>query len=208
MVTKNLQLLKTRLKRFLDRLESNQKVNERDLDSVLYDTEMKRMNFEWENAKAFKENIAEMAEELSDYTRMLHTADKVFAIAENKSSLPRAQIKRHYNEAETRYESALEHLQELLSGNPHLQIALDRLVSFEAGEECEPGPSSVPRHALSRSHHVIPKKWQTIRSIRIDALKDKLARIEGGTTLEADTQAKTDVVARAAQLRKLVRRFE
>lgn len=193
---------------YLNRLKSDQKVNKRDLIAVLDESEIEQIDLHWENEKAHKESIAEMAYELSRYTEMLHEADKIIGIAENYSSLPREQIQRHYAEAETRYERALEHLDELLANNPGLQIALDRAVSFEAGEECGPDAHSVPRYIFSRSYHVQPIEWQTIRSIRIDALEEKLAKLDSGTSSDANTQATTDVTEKAARLRKLVKRLE
>ena len=193
---------------YLDRLKSDQKVDKRDLASVLDEIEMVQMNLNWASAKAYKESIVEMAYELFRYTEMLHAADKIFGIAENNSSLPREQIQRHYAEAETRYESALEHLQELLTRNPHLQIALDRAVSFEAGDECSPDAHSVPRYTFSRSHHVQEIEWQTIRSVKIDALEEKLAKVESGITSKTNSPVTTDVTEKAAQLRKLVKRME
>jgi hypothetical protein len=48
------------------------------------------MQLNWENAKSLKQSDIEMGEELSSYTRKLHTADKIYGAAENHSILPAA----------------------------------------------------------------------------------------------------------------------
>lgn len=211
MVTKSKDLLKARLRRYLDKLKSDEKVNERDLKSVLTPAEIESMHQSWENAKEFKQSVKDMGEELSSYTKRLHTADKIYGISESHSSLPAAQQRKLIHEAEKHYEEALEHLDEILHSNPYVQIALDRPVSFDPESAPTASAADVPRYVFSRSHHTQQRQWETIKSIRIDALEEKMRKVgeglDGKIDDERDDSDTTDFQAeKAKKLRGLVRK--
>lgn len=208
MVTKSKELLVARLKKYIDKLECGEKVVKRDLKSVLTPAELENIDLEWENAKAYKQSIVDMDEELSTYTEKLHTADKIFNIAENNQGLPKSQRNQRYKDAEKHYERALEHLQELLAGNFGLHIALDRRIDFTPDFEPSPDPVGVPRYVLSRSHNTEKTAWPTIRSIRIDALESKLASRSGKAPKNSTSAHTANIIKRAAQLRNLAKRLE
>lgn len=211
MVTKSKDLLQARLERYLDKLKSGEKVNARDLKSVLTSAEIERMQQSWEFARLQKQNVKDMGEELSSYTRRLHTADKIYGIAENHSNLPRTQSKKLINDAEKHYERALEHLEEIVARNIRVKEALDRPVSFGPESENSPCSAGVPRYVFSRAHHTLPREWSTIKSIRIDALEEKLRSLERSDYVQPDSepdcddQNTTDHPEGARKLRGLVR---
>lgn len=178
MVTKSKDLLKARLERYLVKLKSGEKVNERDLKSVLTPAEIKSIQQDWENAQGFKQSVKDMGKELSSYTKMLHTADKIYGIAENHSNLPVSKRTGLYHKAEKHYERALEHLDEILASNPGVEIALDRSVSFDLKDASTPSSADVPRYVFSRAHHTQQREWETIKSIRIGALEEKLRSMD------------------------------
>ena len=140
-----------RLKKHLATLKAGGSVSKRDMQSLLTDDQMQQYEDEWQNAQDYKQTIIDGRSELELYTKMVKIGDLIWSRYEN--SKPGNHKAETEYAAQSAYKKALEHLEELISANPAIQIYLDRPVRFDAGYECGPEAGEVPRYKLSQSHY-------------------------------------------------------
>lgn len=150
-------------------------MSKRDMKSLLTEEQMQQYELHWQNAQAYKQSINDGRWELESYTKKLKVADAIWARYENT----RAANKKAETEklAQSAYESALEHLEELLEANPAVELYLDRRVSFDAGNECDPSVAEVPRYSLSKSHYAHREQFQTKNDIKMQVIDEALEQL-------------------------------
>ena len=158
-----------RLKEHLANLKAGASISKRDMKSLLTDEQMQQYEDQWQRAQDYKQFIVDGRSELESYTKKLRTADIIWARYENTSAANR-KAETEYK-ALSAYESALEHLEELLGANPAVQLYLDRNVSFVAGQEPGLSAHEVPRYKLSKSHYANTEVFQTKQDIKMTVIE-------------------------------------
>lgn len=123
----------------------------------------------------------DVKESLKEYVGMLGCADRLTGRRGGhiESTYVGLHPKRSLRDrAEAAYERALEHLEELVSDEPHLAMWLDRPVSFAKQEgSVSSDAAGVPRLKSSKSMHVIDSVEKAKRAAILDALRNSLAAI-------------------------------
>lgn len=158
-----------RLKKHLANLKAGGSISKRDMKSLLTDEQMQQYEGEWQRAQDYKQFIIDGRSELESYTKKLNTADRIWSRYENTSAVNR-KAETEYK-ALSAYESALEHLEELIDSDHAMRTYLDRPVSFVAGYECAPSVGEVPRYVLSKSHYARNEQFDTKRDIKMNVIE-------------------------------------
>lgn len=140
------------------------------MKSLLTDAQMQQYKEQWQSAQDYKQSIIDGRWDLESYTAKLKIADAIWTRYED--TIAANQKAETEYAAQSAYESALEHLEELLDANPALEMYLDRNVRFDAGNECAPSVGEVPRYKLSQSHYAISPQFQSKREIKLNVIED------------------------------------
>ena len=189
-----------RLKNHLATLKAGGSVSKRDMQSLLNDEQMQQYEDQWQSARDYKQSIVDGRSELESYTEKLKIADVIWSRYENTRA--DNQKKETEHAAESAYETALEHLQELFDANSAIELLLDRQVSFEHGEEPSISACAVPRYRLSTSHHAIPSRFDTKRDIKMGVIKDAIEDLSQAKKKSHATKKPAAVSQTLAKLRK------
>jgi len=187
-----------RLKKHLATLKAGGSIRKRDMQSLLTDVQMQQYEDEWQDAQGYKQTIIDGRSELESYTKMVKIGDLIWSRYENTKT-GNHKAKTEYA-AESAYETALEHLQELFYENSAIEIYLDRPVSFEHGHEPGTSADAVPRYILSTSHHAIAESFPTKNDIKADIIEDA---IEDLSKVKKQPHATKKPVAAAQTLAKI-----
>ena len=100
--------------------------------SPLPDDQMQRYEDEWQRAQDFKQSIIDGRWELESYTRKLKVGDAIWARYQNTK--PGNQKAKTEYAAQSAYEKALEHLDELISANPAIEL-FDFILAMNAAQK-------------------------------------------------------------------------
>ena len=189
-----------RLQKHLANLKAGGSISKRDMKSLLTDEQMQRYEDEWQSAQDYKQSIIDGRWELESYTKKLKVADAIWTRYEDtKAANQKAETE---NAAQSAYESALEHLEELLDANSAIEIYLDRPVSFEHGEEPGISACTVPRYRLSTSHHATLEPFLTKNDIKADIVEDAIKDLSQTKKQPHATQKPANAAQTLAKFRK------
>lgn len=194
----------SRLKKHLEALKNGRTVSKRDMQSLLDPHYLEMYEQLWHDEKEHRQSIIDGRYELATYNEKLKKADAIWTRYENTANAN----KKSDTElaALSAYERALEHLEELLDRNPAIETYLDRTVSFAQGREVNPGPDSVPRYLLSKSHHTLEHTFTSKQDLKIQVIQDALQHNLAPPT-RPKLQVKERVTSTAQTLRQFTRRL-
>ena len=149
------------------------------MQSLLTSEQLQQFEEQWQFAKDYKQSIMDGRTELESYTKMLKVADAIWSRYENTRS-GHHKAKTEYA-AQGAYEKALEHLGELLDANPAIEMYLDRIIRFDAGNECSLEAGEVPRYKMSKSHYARTEQFEKKRDIKLAAITEALRDAESSS---------------------------
>ncbi|WP_321393534.1 hypothetical protein [Emcibacter sp.] len=166
-------------------LENGGDVGTRELRAIgLYEDYERR----WHEAQSNNASLSGTPDAFKRYVKMVAAGDK--AMRDYRRSLKPKNVRR----AESEYERAREHLEEILDGDLSLGMYLDRAVRFDAGYEptlCEEG---IPRMFNSTSRHVrevylhfgAGREHKKKHDVKLEILRDRLEQLQGIDQSEQD----------------------
>ena len=141
-----------RLRVLIERLKADSTVMLRDMRAVLTAEQMAEYDAGWQTTKAFNAYLRTTPEALKGYVLMLRKADALTQRADTMADKGKGSLALEH-EAETAYEIAREHLEELLDADLGLETWLDRPVDFTAGKEPGLTAEEAPRITTGRSFY-------------------------------------------------------
>lgn len=193
-----------RLEKQLDTLRNGGTVSKRDMQALLDPTDRSLLDELWANEKQYKKSIIDGRSELATYNQLLKHADAIWTQYERTISANKKADTEYA--AQSAYERALEHLEELLERDSTIQLYLDRPVSFEVGSEIAPAAESVPRYKLSTSHFAVREGFPNKRQIKIQVIEEALARMRNAGKKPAKQPTPSSQLPNFAAIRKLAKR--
>jgi hypothetical protein len=177
------QKIKKRLESHLTSLRDGKDVSKRDMKSILTQEQLESYEHNWSQMREMKQDILSRRDELKKYEEKLRIADATMTRYENtKSSNRDGNIEYR---AESKYEKALEHLEELMGQDSSISMLLDREFNWTPSGKTGPDQCSVPRFAFSQSHqclgcsHVLSK-----RAVKISVFESAIDEIDNPSTPE------------------------
>ena len=136
----------------LDRLKQGENVQNRDLRTWLTDDEYSSYEAECAAQADLRDELAAKPAAVMEYEKCLKKALFAHNKAEGNSQRGNHKTaKKGYNRAETLFERALEHLQEIIAADQYLQVWFDRDTAWTVGGDVSTDPERVPRVVTSKS---------------------------------------------------------
>lgn len=161
----------------LTRLGGGETVTTKEVRQAIGAAHRTAFDMELKHATALRQEAKAATSDLRDYINTLRTADLLNGRADNANDTAQARSLRQ--NAENRYESALERLQELLQSDRSLERHLDRVMDWgDEGGIVAPDAEAVPRikyHARAygeHEHREIPSLLHVMRSALQSAIAD------------------------------------
>ena len=205
-----------RITELIKRIKGGEEVQARDVKLVLSKEQYKTWKATWAEQLELKKQVK--PDEVAHYEKLLqeglmrngryeqYTADK--SNARNSLSLRRAKVTELGNKAESAFEKALEHLQEILTQDPNLAIWFDRNIDFEVASHTGTTPESMPRAITSKSRECLTSLKErfgimTKTEVKLMVLENALA--EFGTKATIPTVLAT---TQSAKLNELLRQIK
>ena len=143
----------SKLEGIADKLERGENVQNRQLQTLLYENEYTQIEAEWQEQLELREKLKDKPNELKRYEEKLREATFNYNRAEGYSNRDKHKTaKKFCNKSESLCEDALEILQEILHSDSSFRVWFDRDISFEVGGDLSADIVSMPRLVTSRSH--------------------------------------------------------
>jgi hypothetical protein len=195
---------KARLIELIARLDGGQDVAPRDLRTVLTKTEYADLESDWESERQNRSHSIEKPAAAVEYERLLHKGQFLLSKSERRDKNGVRFAKKFSDQAEAKFEVALEYLQEASDADPTLQLWFDRPLYFEIDGDMRLDVESMPRVVTSRS----PEKQfdgllaypRSKRDIKREALERAL------DALNTEPPPEPEFTERAGDLRAFLRR--
>ncbi len=140
----------SKLKEILATLESGENVENRTL-STWMGNEFDCIANDWQNYKSMQEYYADKPHEVEEYEDYFRKGMFDYNKAEGYSRRNKKTAKRFYNSAESKFETALEYLQGIVSKDKSLREWFDRDTEWCVDNNVDPDPVNMPRVITSRS---------------------------------------------------------
>lgn len=198
---------KAKLEAMLERLKRGENVQNRDLRTWLGDDAYAAFEDQCKQQEEFQKEIADKPEAVREYERRLRKA--LFAYNKGEGASARRQHKKaktNHNNADTLFERALEHLQEIMEIDPSLRVWFDRDTSWTADSEIGIDPQSVPRVVTSRSMENsgggLLRQKRSKRELKIDAVECEIAAY-GAVSVQVDAAQLEQQTAQLERFLKL-----
>lgn len=164
----------------LTRLDGNETVTTKEVRQAIGAAHRLALEVALEHSSALRGEAKDASSALREYIAQVREADLFNGRADNAKS---ASVARSLREkAESRYEQALERLQELLQFDRSLERHLDRVMDWgDEGGMVAPDVEAVPRikyHARAYGEHVqreIPSRVELLRAALQSAIADPIA---------------------------------
>lgn len=161
----------------LARLDGNETVTTKEVRQAIGAGHRSGFDLELGHASALREEARDASSALREYISQVRVADLLNGRSEVAERS--AQARSLLQKAESRYEKALERLQELLQLDPSLERHLDRVMDWGVeGGLVAPDVEAVPRikyHARAYGEHVhkeIPSRVELLRAALQSAIAD------------------------------------
>jgi len=143
---------RVKLQSLLEQLKSGDNVQNRKLKTWLTDEEYGTFEQQWEGQKELRSYIEDKPSEVAEYEALLKLAIFLENRANSHSSKRQTEAATNLsNNAQAKYEIALEYLHENLTSNPSLEAWFDRRLDFSAGNAPSLTASAMPRAVTTRS---------------------------------------------------------
>ena len=196
-----------RLRVLIERLKADSTVMLRDMRAVLTAEQMAEYDAGWQTTKAFNAYLRTTPEALKGYVLMLRKADALTQRADTMADKGKGSLALEH-EAETAYEIAREHLEELLDADLGLTTWLDRPVDFTAGKEPGLTAEEAPRLKIGRSIYKQDGFAKTTKkAMKLTMLENTLAELTKTDAQRAKDEAdRADAKARVKAGLKRLRR--
>ena len=179
-----------RIKQLLDRLNSGSEVSLRDLKNVLGDEGLAEYEDMWQQELHVRSQFEDKPEQIKHYEELVHAADFDNNRAEGLKIGKRAVVdrigrdskRRLRDQSETKYERAIEYLEEIIGIDGNLRIWFDRDLDFGADTttlSCD--RDGVARTVTSRSQYRQGKFMAEKRSkadVKREVLEYAIDRLE------------------------------
>jgi hypothetical protein len=215
LVTHEHEMRKAKLEVLLARLQAGKHVQNRDLEIWLMPEEYAGYLDEVAAQKDFRASLKQKPDTVKEYERLVKTATFTYNKGEGASQRGRSiQAKKHFERADTLFEDALTHLNEIMHSDPSLAAWFDRNTSWEPGSQISLSPDGVPRVVTSRSLDNggggLMTAVEKRAAVKIAAVKRALANIQDsiakgssdGGALEVDASSQTELQRRLAALKR------
>lgn len=111
----------------LGKLDSGKKVSRRDLRAALGDEGLEEYERRWQDELDRRKFIEQKPEEIKEYEALVHEGDFYENRADGAKGKTAIKLR---NMAETKYERAIEYLEEIIDGDGSLRIWFDRDLDF------------------------------------------------------------------------------
>ena len=134
----------------LDKLNSEKKVSRRDLRAALGDEGVKEYERRWQDELNRREFIEQKPDEIKKYEAMVHEGDFYENRADGTKGITAIKLR---NMAETKYERAIEYLQEIIDCDGNLRIWFDRHLEFDSDTTLSIDRVGIARTITSRSNY-------------------------------------------------------
>ncbi|WP_413439144.1 hypothetical protein ACFDAU_06300 [Sulfuriferula sp. GW1] len=205
-------------KKLVEKLNNGGNVSLRDLEAALGKDGVEDYENRWRYELEKRNQFSQKPEEIKQYEALVHEADfdenrangiKGIGKRSKKDSLGRDSKKRLREQAESKYERALEYLSEILNADPSLEIWFDRKVDIDPNtSNLGTHPQGVPRTVTSRSEYKLDDGLAQKRSkadIKREALQEAIEWLErkdgAGTTRELGDEEKVLLKQKLAKLK-------
>lgn len=168
-----------KLNDLLERLKRGEHVQNRDLQTWIGADVYADYELECAVQKELREELKTKPSAVRDYEQRLKLAMLAYNKGESASTRGRhVPAKRHFAEAETLFERALEYLQEIIGADANLCVWFDRDLNFAADSEISLAPGAVPLVVTSRSLDNrgggLTRRLQSKRDLKIAAVERAL----------------------------------
>ena len=180
-----------RVKRLLEKLKKGDAVSTRDLEGAVGKEGVAEYESRWQIEIEQRSQFEDKPEAIKEYEALIHAADFDYNRAEGmkrigkrskKDKVGRNSRQRLRDQSETKYERALEHLEEIIGIDGSLRVWFDRDLDFDANTTTlSIDPQSVPRTVTSRSANKIGEGAAQKRSkadVKRDVLENAIERIK------------------------------
>lgn len=141
----------SKLEEALADLKADNAVSNRTLQTWLLPEQFDQIAEEWQAEQAIRDESKVKPPDIKEYEELLRQAHFTNSKADVLARKGKSSASKMRGEATKQYERAIEHLQEVISAQPELQVWFDRSLDFEAGGNVAPDYHSVPRVVTSRS---------------------------------------------------------
>lgn len=184
----------------LDKLDSGKKVSRRDLRAALGDEGLEEYERRWQDELDRRKFIEHKPVEIKEYEALVHCGDFYENRADGAKGKTAMKLR---NMAETKYERAIEYLNEIIECDGNLRIWFDRDLDFDANTTTLGlDRDSIARTITSRSNHKLSEGIAENYSkefIKRQLLTDAIANggVPGAMELTAEQREKL-----AAKLKK------
>jgi len=168
-----------KLQEMISDLESDLHVQNRKLQTWLSADEFAMIDAEWQREQDHRNIYKDKPKLVQDYEAIVAKADFYFNRSEHYSLNGKgAQAKKFNNKSESKFEDALERLQEIFYIDSSLQIWFDRDVESSEHNDTSIDTDSIPRVITSRS----PKNragisTRTIRDVKLGVVRQALCNL-------------------------------
>ncbi len=172
----------------LDKLDSGKKVSIRDLRAALGDEGVAEYENRWQAELDRRKEFEQKPDEIKKYEALVHEGDFFENRADGAKGKTAIKLR---NMAETKYERAIEYLQEIIEGDGSLRIWFDRDLGFDAGAATLGlDRDSIARVITTRSVYKVSSGMAANYSkedIKKEVLRDAIANA-GAVTMAAQTE--------------------
>lgn len=206
-------------KKLVEKLNNSGDVSLRDLEAALGKDGVEDYENRWRYELDKRSQFAQKPEEIKQYEALVHEADfdenrangiKQIGKRSKKDIHGRDSKKRLREQAESKYERALEYLSEILNADPSLEIWFDRKADFDPDTtNLGTHPQGVPRTVTSRSEYKLGDGLAEKRSkadIKREVLEETIDWLERkdefGTDGELGSEQKLILKQKLAKLKK------
>lgn len=114
----------------LDKLENSKKVSIRDLRAALGNEGVEDYESRWQAELDRRKLFEQKPDEIKKYEALVHEGDFLENRADGAKGKTAITLR---NRAETKYERAIEYLEEIIEGDANLRVWFDRDLNFDAG---------------------------------------------------------------------------
>ncbi len=198
---------KAKLEAMLERLKRGENVQNRDLRTWLGDDAYAAFEDQCKQQAEFQKEIADKPEAVREYERRLRKA--IFAYNKGDAASGRGKHKiaqLNLNRADTLFERALEHLEEIIYSDPSLCVWFDRETVARPENNVCIDPQRMPRVVTSRSMENsgggIMSRLRSKRELKIDAVECEIAAY-GAVSVQVDAAQLEQQTAQLERFLKL-----
>lgn len=171
-----------KLRRLLERLQTGQHVQNRDLQTWLTADAWAAYEYEQRTQQELRSDVQSKPDTVREYERRVAEAHFAHSRAEGYSARGRRDLaKKFYDKTDTLCERAMEYLQEIIQGDGGLRVWFDRDTSWaadsEAGADIELLPRVVTSRSLNNRGGGILRQLRSKRDLKIAAVEQALAEL-------------------------------